>query len=131
MSLYFKISFHSSLYPWHRGAHFLHMMIIIRAVETVGGGGALAPFHILADQLALFQPEGDIIPTTLQLSPPRIFNPSYGPDHQSSSRKTEQQQQFQYCSSPFQNYSSFLPTYSILPWFIIIMVPNPVKLTVQ
>ena len=74
---------------------------------------------------------GQIIPTTLQLAPPPwIFKPSYGPDHQSSSSKTEQQQ-FQYCSSPFQKYSSFLPTYSILLWFIIIMVPNPAKLTVQ
>ena len=36
LSLYFKISFRSSLYPWHRGAHFLHMMIIVRAVGTGG-----------------------------------------------------------------------------------------------
>ena len=46
-----------------------------------GGQGGSPPPQILADQLTLFPPEGQIKPATLQLAPPpRIFRPSYGPE---------------------------------------------------
>ena len=35
--------------------------------------------HILADQLPLFKPGGQIIPTTSLLAPPSDFYHSYGP----------------------------------------------------
>ena len=46
--------------------------------RAVGAGGGHCNPHILADQLTLSQPGGQIIPTTLLLAPP-IFRPSYGP----------------------------------------------------
>ena len=36
---------------------------------TAGAGGQLPP-HILADQLTIFQPREQIMPTTLLLAPP-------------------------------------------------------------
>ena len=47
-----------------------------------GGGGGMA-LPIIADQLTLSQPGGQIMPTTLLLAPPpRIFRPSYGLESQ-------------------------------------------------
>ena len=43
------------------------------------GGGGNPPPQILAYQLTLLQSGGQIIPTTLILTP-RIFRPSYGPE---------------------------------------------------
>ena len=42
--------------------------------------GNAQPPDFVNDQLTLFQPGGQIVPTTLLLAPPRIFKISYGPD---------------------------------------------------
>ena len=47
--------------------------------QNRGGGAISASPQNLAGQLTLFQPWGQIMPTTLLLDP-RIFKSSYGPD---------------------------------------------------
>ena len=63
----------------------------IRVGRTVGAGedkGVAQPHpHILADQLTLSQPGGQIMPATLLLDP-RIFRPSYGPGRYTRQRST-------------------------------------------
>ena len=63
-----------------------HRFALLCHCRTVGimnreGRGAIAPSHIFADMLALFQSKGQIMPTTFSTppSPLRIFGPSYGP----------------------------------------------------
>ena len=54
-------------------------VVIIRLVVRGGAGGAMAP-QILADQLTLFQPRRQIVPTKWYWHL-RIFRPYNGPDH--------------------------------------------------
>ena len=56
---------------WVSVLTLFHKLLQYRAVGS-GGPGAMA-LQILADQLTLFKPRGQIMPTTIQRTPPRIL----------------------------------------------------------
>ena len=78
LPLELKASFQSNNFIVVKGNSALETQDSIRAVASGGAGRALAPPQVLAEQLTLSQPGGQISPTTV-LRAPQIFRPCDGP----------------------------------------------------